>query len=303
MLADFTAVLLGVLLLAGIALGIRLWRSWGGESARKGLIVDVLTQPPSMLSPAIVGALLNEKIAPQDIVALLIDLAQRGYLAVRQQRRAGVGPEFSLRRTGKDWADLADCERLLLRSLFEGAGEKQLSELNLDVTPVRRGLYQAAAQQGYLYASPERIRGRYMAFGLALACALFVLGFGVTALTFEWMGAAWCPFASLGLGVLALTVVGLGRSIKTQAGLSAAVHWRAFGFYLQHIERYTDVAAAPELFARYLPYAVAFGLPRRWMDKFAKAGATPALDWYSPQPADRAALLSLIEKLGRVSSL
>jgi hypothetical protein len=51
---------------------------------------------------------------------------------------------------------------------------------------------------------------------------------------------------------------------------------------LKEVERYTDLETATELFERYLPYAIAFNLERRWVQKFARVETTPIPGWYFP---------------------
>jgi hypothetical protein len=68
---------------------------------------------------------------------------------------------------------------------------------------------------------------------------------------------------------------------KTQAGAEAAAKWLAFRRYLAEIERYDNVESAKSIFNSYLPYAVAFGLERSWVNKFASVDA-PAPSWYGP---------------------
>src|SRR5438067_6371575 len=65
---------------------------------------------------------------------------------------------------------------------------------------------------------------------------------------------------------------------RTRAGALAAQRWAAFRRYLTGLATGRD-AAQREEFERYLPYAVAFGLDRAWMERFAAAGA-PAPSWY-----------------------
>jgi len=52
---------------------------------------------------------------------------------------------------------------------------------------------------------------------------------------------------------------------------------------LQHIEKYTNLEEAKHVFDKYLPYAIAFGLERGWVQKFATVGA-PAPTWYDTYP-------------------
>jgi hypothetical protein len=68
---------------------------------------------------------------------------------------------------------------------------------------------------------------------------------------------------------------------KTQAGAEAAAKWKAFRRYLDDIEKYENLKESREIFDRYLPYTVAFGLEQTWVRKFAQAeAATPGwFDW------------------------
>ncbi len=73
---------------------------------------------------------------------------------------------------------------------------------------------------------------------------------------------------------------------KTALGAKAAARWQAFKRYLTNIEKYTQVETAKDQFELYLPYAIAFGLERSWVAKFAAVDA-PAPIWYQMYPHQR----------------
>ena len=52
--------------------------------------------------------------------------------------------------------------------------------------------------------------------------------------------------------------------------------------YLAAIEKYTQVDQASDQFAKYLPYAIAFGLEKSWIEKFSRNPSAPAPTWYVP---------------------
>jgi hypothetical protein len=73
---------------------------------------------------------------------------------------------------------------------------------------------------------------------------------------------------------------------KTRQGAEAAARWHAFRRYLASIQRFDQLGApgpAAEIFDRYLPYAVAFGLDRSWVAAFAAVGPT-VTPWYLRRP-------------------
>ena len=74
---------LSLLLLVGGPLGVLLLWYLRGRDPQLGIVVpDYVSDPPDALPPAIVGALIDEKVDMQDIISTLIDLAHRGYLTM-----------------------------------------------------------------------------------------------------------------------------------------------------------------------------------------------------------------------------
>src|SRR6185295_1434583 len=69
---------------------------------------------------------------------------------------------------------------------------------------------------------------------------------------------------------------------KTRKGAEEAAKWRAFYEYLQNLEKYSDVEEASKHFDDFLPYAVAFGLDRAWVRRFAQVQNVPIPYWYYP---------------------
>jgi hypothetical protein len=70
--------------------------------------------------------------------------------------------------------------------------------------------------------------------------------------------------------------------VKTRTGAEEAAKWRAFKRYLKDIDRYAQLEEATDQFDRYLPYAIAFGVERSWINKFAAVPSTPVPIWYFP---------------------
>jgi hypothetical protein len=60
-----------------------------------------------------------------------------------------------------------------------------------------------------------------------------------------------------------------------------AAKWQGFKRYLETIDRFEQLSAARQIFEPYLPYAVAFGLEKDWIEKFSRV-MTPAPGWYAP---------------------
>jgi len=286
--------LLGVVglltLTGGPLLVYLLWYS-RGRDPHVGLVADYLSEPPEDVPPGVAGTLVDEKADLQDVVATLIDLARRGYLTMQEESEKGFAGltfkrDFLFTRTDKDWTGLYAYEKTLLKSLFAQSQSKRLSDLKYKfykaLPKIRSGLYDAVVEVGYFRSSPERTRQFYTVAGVALIGLAVFVGVFATALLVEWVDTVWCPAVGLGIGAAALIGVGQAMPAKTKKGADAKARWEAFRRYLKEIERYTDLETATELFERYLPYAIAFNLERRWVSKFARVESTPIPGWYYP---------------------
>jgi uncharacterized membrane protein len=282
---------LGLLTLIGGPLGVYLLWYTRGRDPHVGLVADYLPEPPDDAPPGVAGTLVDEKADLQDVIATLIDLARRGYLTMTEDTKKGFAGlvfqrDFVFERTDKDWNDLRAYEVTLLRQLFGKYQSRQMLELKnkfyTALPKIRSGLYDAVVDAGYFTANPDTTRKGYSILGAVLAALVIGGGIIVSGLLIEWVDTIWCPAIGLAVGAVALTIVGQAMPRKTQKGAQATARWRAFKRYLQEIERYTDLETATELFERYLPYAIAFNLERRWVQKFARIETTPIPGWYFP---------------------
>lgn len=282
---------LGLLTLVGAPLGVYLLWYTRGRDPHVGLVADYLPEPPEDVPPGVAGTLVDEKADLQDVIATLIDLARRGYLTMTEETEKGFGGlvfkrDFAFERTDKDWGALRDYEKVLLRKLFGRSRTKRMSDLKDEfytaLPKIRSGLYDAVVDAGYFRASPQKTRQLYTVLGIVAGILAVTGAIVVSALLIEWVDTIWCPAIGLVVGGVALVIVGQAMPRKTRKGAEATARWRAFKRYLQEIERYTDLETATELFERYLPYAIAFNLERRWVQKFARIETTPIPGWYYP---------------------
>ena len=281
----------GVLVLIGTSLAIYLLWYRRGRDPYVGPVADYLAAPPGDDPPGVVGTLVDERADLQDVVATLVDLARRGYLNIREEQERGFAGlithrDFVFERTDKQWDGLRRYERRLLKKIFGHHRRRDLSDLKnkfyKDLPKIQEDLYDAVVEAGYFRSSPKQVRRRYALLGwgtLVLAIAGIVVP---AALLSEWVDAAWCPGAGLLVGAVLLLIAGRVMPAKTRQGAEAKARWEAFRRYLKEIERYTDLEAAAALFERYLPYAIAFNLERRWVNKFARVETVPIPRWYYP---------------------
>lgn len=256
-----------------------------GRDPDPGVAPEYLAEPPGDTPPAVVGTLVDETAHIHDIMSTLIDLARRGYLVMEQTGTGG--DDYTFRRTDKEMGDLRKYERTMLTALFKGKQERTLENLRYkfaeNLPKIRQQLYEELVREGYSKSSPEGVRQGY-GCAAAVAGVLAVAGIFFLPQLAGGMGMLACPGIGLLLTAGALLAASRFMPAKSEKGAVAAAQWLAFKRYLQDIEKYTDLQEAKDVFERYLPYAVAFGLERSWIRKFSAVPGTPIPPWYFPFP-------------------
>jgi hypothetical protein len=288
--AVLNSMFLGAGLLGLVGGGLAIYGLWymRGRDPHVGIVADFLPQPPDDLPPGAAGTLIDEVVHQRDIVATLVDLSRRGAIAMGQTEAVGLGSDVKVTLIDPTVA-LAPFEKEALDALFdrklEGGTTTNLwkaSEAFARSAPdVRSLLYEELVGRGYFAESPQETRTNWRNRAMRSFVILPIGGLLVWLIFFRGVG--WFWFALGALIVLSVVVYLISGALprKTRVGAEAAAKWRAFRRYLEQIDRYEKVAERKEIFDRYLPYAIAFGLEESWVGAFATAG-TPAPGWYAP---------------------
>jgi predicted membrane protein DUF2207 len=249
--------------------------------------VAVQFQPPDGMRPGQLGTLIDEQANTVDVTATIVDLAVRGWLTVEEVEQPGFMRKGDWRLsevTPAPSEQLQDYETKLFNSLFQGRSSVLLSELKQtfrsDLQSVQSLLYADVTSAGWFRGNPSSVRIRWVVYGALLTA----LGIGLTIFLavntrFGLVGAA---VALGGLVVLALSGRMPARTAKGTALLAQA---EGFKLYLTKAEasqiRFEE---GQDIFSRYLPYAIVFGVAERWagiFDELAKQGVQfDAPTWY-----------------------
>lgn len=252
-------------------------------SGRERPPVAVRFSPPDGLSPGLAGTVIDNTVNPVDISATLIDLAIRGWFRLKPlgHDQAPARPERRSKPTARDWElrrcdpapseVLSPAERLLVAGLFARGPMITLSEVRRSHGVVLRqavvGLYQESVERGWFTAHPRR---RAKGWGVA-GGALVVLGLLEIAATF-WVLDGW--MAGLGLAIAGAVLIAGTRGLRTPTtaeGSAVRAQTEGFKLYLGTAEAGQLAAdAAADVYTRYLPYAMVFGVVAHWNQVFAQ---------------------------------
>ncbi len=262
-----------------------LWQT-RGKDPNVGLVADYITEPPTGIAPGVAGTIVDEKVDLPDILATLIDLARRGVISLQENRTDTPNDWIMRREAGANQARLAPFEQRILSALKldEDGDPKQMSALKnkfyANIGLIENDLYQALVDQKLYPAKPPTVRNSYSTLGGLLIAAGVVTFCGSTMFTDVSSFIVCVPIAIFITGII-LLIIARAMPSATRDGAEVKMKLQAFKRYLQNIEKYVDLNTAKDQFDKYLPFAIAFGLERSWIQKFSRVN-TPAPDWYLP---------------------
>ncbi|MCC6603354.1 MAG: DUF2207 domain-containing protein [Anaerolineae bacterium] len=276
-------VLSGLLFIGGPLTIVALWYTRGRDPETGLIVPEYLPEPPSNLRPAVVGTLVDEKADMRDIISTLVDLAQRGYLSISENK--AKNHVFTLENSSR--AGLRPYEAQFLTDVFGSTTERKLSDLRYKfankLPRLRTMLYDELISEGLVDRSPDKVRTTYAVVSALIFVVAVIAFIGLVAILPEeaaYVGC--CGAAALGITALFAGVLGRYMPNKTAKGAEEKAKWDAFRTYLKNIETYENLEQAGALFEKYLPYATAFGLDQSWIRKFSGVPHAPIPRWYVP---------------------
>ncbi|MEZ4455200.1 MAG: DUF2207 domain-containing protein [Gemmatimonadales bacterium] len=252
----------------------RLWRARGKDP--DPLPVTVQYDPPAGLTPAEAGTLIDNSVDMRDITATLVDLAVRGYVRIEETKETKLfglidkdDYAFHLLKPPGDWRDLKAHEMLVLSGIFNHGAERTVALSDLEnefyksLPPIKDGVFDILVTAGFYQKRPDSVRGGWMAFGLFAGIALAGGGAAISG------ALSMTPVPFLVAGVLTgliLLFFGYHMPARTVKGARTGEQVAGFLEFLNRVEgdRLRDFVKTPEMFERFLPFAMAFGVEKKW---------------------------------------
>lgn len=248
-----------------LILMLLLWYKYGrDERIIKDTVMPHFT-PPKELLPSETGTLFDEQVDPKDITASIIDHAVKGNIKITEIDKNDY--EFELIKPYKHEKEF---EEIILSTIFvkNQTGKKEkLSELkpafNLNLKKIEKSIIKKMVEDGYFPHSPKTIRAIYGAVGGVLA----FLGVYITA---NIGSLHIINTISVVLSGFIIIIIGNYLPRKTQKGAQSYYELKGLYEYINTAEK--DRMKFQEenkiLFEKLLPYAIAFGLVKKWANAF-----------------------------------
>ncbi|MDO8571387.1 MAG: DUF2207 domain-containing protein [bacterium] len=234
--------------------------------------------PPEGLTPFDVSILSDRTFDMQDIGPVIIDLAIKGYLKIRYLDGEGWlkkrDYEFIKLKDGNDLEHFAYKEVFAL--LFKIAGPDSVTHDSIKLSELknREGKASALALILQKKSSQHLEREGYVIWDRSRNTILIVSGIG----SFLVIVGIYISFIALPLIIVGAVLIFISTKMKvlklTQKGIDTIYHLLCFKEFLAmtESEKYKLINAPelkPELFEKFLPYAMAFGIEKKWAEKFS----------------------------------
>jgi uncharacterized membrane protein YgcG len=289
---------------------LALWRRIGRDPRR--LPVAVRYEPADGLTPAEAGTLMDYSADMRDITATLVDLAVRGHLRIEEWDRPVLlgltsRRDYRFHRLTPPGGTppLAAHEARMLAGLFEGgAVTVALSDLDdefyVHLPEIRTAIFERLVERRLYRSRPDKVKGRWLAGAAVLGG--FIAWFG-SALGARFELGPLPFFVAAALSALIVAGFGLVMPARTTEGARALERVLGFEEFLRRVdgERLQQVVKTPEMFERFLPYAMAFGVERKWARAFQDIYREPP-SWYVGSGSGPFDLGGFSSRLGTLSS-
>lgn len=285
---------------AAFALMGGLWL-FRGRDPKPGPITT-LYEPPDDMSVGEAGALIDGTVDMRDITASIVDLAVRGFIRIEEEhdtssatateakRPSATGYTFASIKPHKEWEALKTHERLLLEGLFAAKDKVSTTDLTNafyeHLIGIRSSISSGNEERFY-------VKDRY---GLSLFSGL--AGMFIFAAPLVWGVLSFFSGGALGFPSVATVVSGIVTGIvvfgfavvlpaRSKAGTRALERVLGFQEFLSRVDgdRLKRLVQTPDVFEKYLPYAMALGVESEWSNAF-RGIYTHAPAWYSGNPDD-----------------
>jgi uncharacterized membrane protein YgcG len=274
-----------VLPLAVFFVMLWLWWTRGRDPERDSITVQY--DPPDKLSPGECGTLVDDEAGMRDITGTLVDLAVNGYMTIEQKQQGGAlaflhhrDYIFHLKKPPAEWTGARPHEQEMLAAIFDagGATDVPLSSLQnrfyTHLPAIKDAIFDALVSDGYYLHRPDVVRQSYLGGGLLIGF-LLIAGSGWLA---NQTGVASLTWVITGV-ISAAIICGFGWFMPARTTTGAQTYAKVLGFedFLGRVEkdRIERLEKTPELFEKYLPYAMALHVEKGWVQQFSGIAMQP----------------------------
>jgi uncharacterized membrane protein YgcG len=276
--------------IAAFAIMFYLWWTRGRDPRLRPIAAQY--EPPDQLSPGEAGTLVDNSADMRDITSSIVDLAVRGYMVIEEHQKDSMlglvhnkDYNFILKKDRSEWSKLKPHEQVLLNGFFsagtvgETVGMSSLeNQFYKNLPDIRSRIFESLVTHGYYRRRPDSVRAVYLAAGFVIGMISVMGGVALA----SSMGMAPLTFIIAG-GFTAIIICAFGwfMAAHTEQGARALEGVLGFEDFLIHVDsdRFNKTIKTPQMFEKFLPFAMALGVEKNWSKAFQGIMTQPP-DWY-----------------------
>jgi len=231
--------------------------------------------PPDKIRPAVMGTVIDEKVDTKDISAVIVDLAVRGFLTIKELKEKKIFgitfTDYEFIDTGKVRTELKNYEKKIIEGIFDGNKIRKLSDLRdkfyKHMSGIKDDLYEMVVKEKDFDSKPYTLKITYLIIGIVIAIGgFFVMPYLIVSAS---------SFVSLSYGLIIsgimIVIFSFFMAKRTEEGVEMTRKIKGFELYMKTAERYRQKFNEDQkIFEKFLPYAMVFGITKEWAKKFEK---------------------------------
>lgn len=262
-----------------------IWFKKGRDAKGKGNVI-VEFDAPKGITPLEAGTIIDNKVDKKDISAEIIYIATKGFIKIRriENKRSLTNifqkDDFELIKLKGKEQEENTIDRLLLDGIFGKGNKVKLSKPRKDLfitfKKIKRNTYENLVKKGYFRGSPRRVKVVYWVLGGLLTYGGFVFGAQITK-----TDSAILFVMTPGVLMLLFSFV---MPARTKLGAETREYLLGLKEYIGVAEKdriafHNTPEKSPDHFEKLLPFAMIFGLEKKWANKFKDIYKVQP-DWY-----------------------
>lgn len=243
-------------------------------TGKEDKVIPVISfEPPEGYNPLDVAFVEKEAVSHTDMAALLIYLANKGYLRIEQNKGKD---SFSMTKI-KDYDGDNNIEALYMKGLFRRGNTASTKSL------AKESFYEDVDK--CITKENKKMKEKKFFFPTAMPKFLYFIGICVVAVVFfnAFAPKTWFTYVACGIAVIILALFMFFGSKRTKAGNQVYGQILGFKEFIKKAE--LDrlkmlVEENPSYYYDIMPYAYVLGLSDQWIENF-ETMHMPEPDWYS----------------------
>ncbi len=272
---------------------------------------SIITQFDSYENYSVIfsGYFMDGRLESRDITAGLIELAQQGFIHIKQKGKDGLfsNYEYEIKVTKRDRDKLTPVQEQLMELFFGKSIALGTVFDTSDKKPIKATHVQKLHKNVKQYAESNKLteQSHYPTRIVVICVAVCITSIILFSRTLSYASVPLVGFVilfiSLWLALLPIAV--LHRN--TKKGYEMRDHLKGLYKYIDVAEKerihfHDAPEKTPETFSKYLPFAIVFGLEKKWAQEFENI--TVDQEWFSTEDGHALDSVKLVSSLSQVQS-